>query len=381
MKQKTQIRKIALIYDAIYPYVTGGAEKRNYELSKRLAQNGYEVHIYGMKWWKGNNIIKKEDVYLHGLCKPMALYTKDGKRSILQALYFGINCFKLIREDLDIVDADHMPFFSLFSLKLVTLLKRKKLYATWNEVWGRKYWVEYLGTVGNIAYLVEYLSARLPDKIIAVSEHTRLKLIHDLHIGKEIAVVTNGIDLRSVQESKPSKVKSDVIYAGRLLAHKNVDVLIQSISLLKKTFPTITCIIVGNGPQKEALKDLVNKLKLQKNVIFYDFLKEHKDLLAFMKASKVFAFPSTREGFGMAALEANATGLPVITTKHKDNATKHLIVSGINGDVVNLTSTQIAEKTMKYLTVKAKRNQYITVAKQYDWDVKTQELIKVYNNE
>ena len=43
--------KIAFIYDAVYPFVTGGAEKRVYELAKRLAKRGHDVHWYGIGWW------------------------------------------------------------------------------------------------------------------------------------------------------------------------------------------------------------------------------------------------------------------------------------------------------------------------------------------
>jgi glycosyltransferase involved in cell wall biosynthesis len=50
-----------------------------------------------------------------------------------------------------------------------------------------------------------------------------------------------------------------------------------------------------------------------------------------MKASKVFVFPSNREGFGLIALEANAAGLPVLTLDHPNNAATDLIRHGKNG--------------------------------------------------
>jgi hypothetical protein len=40
--------KIALIYDAIYPFIKGGAEKRFYEIAKRLSKKGHQMHLYGM---------------------------------------------------------------------------------------------------------------------------------------------------------------------------------------------------------------------------------------------------------------------------------------------------------------------------------------------
>ncbi|MCL0080146.1 hypothetical protein M1O18_04520 [Dehalococcoidia bacterium] len=56
--------KIAYIYDAVYPWIKGGVEKRIYEISKRLAERGHEVHWFGLKWRDGENDIVKDGVYL-----------------------------------------------------------------------------------------------------------------------------------------------------------------------------------------------------------------------------------------------------------------------------------------------------------------------------
>ena len=45
--------KIAYVYDAVYPWIKGGAEKRVYEISKRLVERGHEVHWFGLKWGDG----------------------------------------------------------------------------------------------------------------------------------------------------------------------------------------------------------------------------------------------------------------------------------------------------------------------------------------
>jgi hypothetical protein len=54
--------KITLVYDAIYPYIKGGGEKRFYEIGKRLAKKGHQVHLYGMKFWEGDKVIKKQGI-------------------------------------------------------------------------------------------------------------------------------------------------------------------------------------------------------------------------------------------------------------------------------------------------------------------------------
>jgi len=62
--------RIAYVYDAVYPWIKGGAERRVYELSQRLARRGHEVHCYGARWWEGERHIKLGGVWHHGVCPP-----------------------------------------------------------------------------------------------------------------------------------------------------------------------------------------------------------------------------------------------------------------------------------------------------------------------
>ena len=57
-------------------------------------------------------------------------------------------------------------------------------------------------------------------------------------------------------------------------------------------------------------------------------MEKHEDVYSLMKSSKVFVLPSTREGFGISVIEANACGIPVITVRHENNASKDLIQVG-----------------------------------------------------
>ncbi len=373
--------KIAFVSDAIYPYNKGGKEKRMYEISTRLAKRGHNVHVYCMKWWKEKETQRIENgVHLHAISRYYPLYSGK-RRSIKEAVMFAFACFKLIREDFDVIDVDHMPHFVLFSTKVVCILKKTKLIATWNEVWGRKYWKEYLGGLGNIAYIIEKLSVLMPDRIISISEHTTNKLKNDLLSKKDIITIPVGVDFEKIKKIPASSEKSDVIFAGRLFSHKNVNVLIKLIAILKENRPSIKCLIIGGGSEKKNLEALTQKLNLKKNIKFIGFLENHDDVYALMKSSKVFVLPSTREGFGIVVIEANASGIPVITINHKDNAARDLIEEGKNGFVCQLNEEEIAKRIIRILENNSGRNMKEAckdLAKKYDWDKIVDEIEKIY---
>lgn len=371
-KPKLQkLKRIAFVSDAVMPYHKGGKEKRLYEISKRLVSENCEVHIYTMKWWKGSNIIKHEGVYFHAICKLHPLYV-NGRRSIWEAVAFAFATFKLLFAKFDVIDVDQMPYFQLFSARIVTWIRRKKLHVTWHEVCGKQGWTEYLGGVaGSIGNLTEQLALFVPDSIISNSEHTT-KRLRQAGFKKEIKTVPLGVDLEGIYDAPPL-AESDVIFVGRFLNHKNVDILIKAIAEIKKTLPHITCHIVGNGPEKSSLKKMIRELSLRDNVKILDTVREERDLYGLMKASKMLVLPSVREGFGLVVVEANAAGLPVITTSHKDNAAKDLIQEGVNGFLTELNAECLAEKIIQILqtrdTMEPKRG-----IEEYDWKEVVQNL-------
>jgi L-malate glycosyltransferase len=366
---KTNRKNIAFVSDAIWPYNKGGKEKRLFDISTRLCEKGYDIHIYTMKWWKGEDVIKENGLTLHAISKLYPLYSGQ-RRSIKEGIMFGLSCLKLIKYDWDVIDVDHMPYFPLYSTKLVCLLKGKKMYATWHEVWGKEYWVKYMGKLGIVSYLVERLSTYLPDKIISISELTTNKLKNEFLSKKEIITIPAGIDYEYIQKIKPSLIKSDVIYIGRLLSHKNIDILIRSVALLKKTNPKIKCLIVGEGPEKDKLVKLVKRLHLTRNVTLFGRIEDHEEVLSLIKSSRVFVLPSRREGFGIVVIESNACGIPVITTNNKDNASKYLIKKGVNGYICRLDEKEIANSISEVIekVIYRKPEQIIiNFAQKYDW--------------
>jgi len=366
--------KIAYVYDAVYPWVKGGAEKRIYEISRRLAARGHEVHCYGMKWWPGQDDIELEGIHLHGICPPMPLYRK-GKRSIAQAAYFAGRMLA-IQTDCDVLDCQNFPYLSCFSAKLISRLQGPKLFITWLEVWG-EYWREYLGAKGRAGQAVEWAAARLTDRNIAISRRTQRDL---LSLGvRDAQIVPPGIDWRMISGIAPSAEQSDLIYVGRLIEHKNVDLLIRAVKRVKSEIPDVRVLIVGDGPEMNNLKLLARELDLSQSISFLGFVEDYNYALSLMKSSRIFVSPSTREGFGMAALEANACGIPVVTVNHDMNAVMDLIGKD-NGLICRPEEEELSRAICALLQDRTiSRERCIEAAREYDWDAVCDRAEKVYD--
>ncbi len=370
--------KIAYVYDAIYPYSIGGVEARVWELATRLTGRGHECHIFGPKYWPGASIIKKDGVYLHGVCNPPRKRFVNGRRSITEAIYFSCRVLPpLLREQFDIIDCQNFPYFPCFSTKLASIIKRSCLIITWHEVWDN-YWFSYLGKKGIFGKVVERLTTRLTDEIIANSESTKRALV-GIGFTKDIKVIPNGIDFEEIRKVSPSNESSDIIYAGRLIKDKNIDLLVRSIALVKAKIPDIRCVIIGDGPERDNLERLIHKLNLEDNISMVGFVEEHGQVLSHMKSSRVFSSPSTREGFGIVALEANACSLPIITVNHPQNAVCDLITEGKSGFICELSEQDIARKILEVLDNKQGfGSKCIDFAQRFDWPAIAAEVEKAY---
>ena len=108
------------------------------------------------------------------------------------------------------------------------------------------------------------------------------------------------------------------------------------------------------------------------------FTDSHDEVISLMKSSHVCVIPSTREGFGIAALEALACGLPVVTVDHPDNAICELITdeTGFRSSLsVEDLAGKIRDALSRYLAMKPA---CIASAEAYDWDRIIPELEQYY---
>jgi glycosyltransferase involved in cell wall biosynthesis len=368
--------KIAFVYDVIYPFVTGGVEKRIHELAIRLAGSGNDVHVIGMKSWEGPATIVRDGVTLHGICPAQPLYA-GGRRTITEALSFSIRLAPfLLRERFDLIDCQQFPYFPCFPAKAASVIRRTPVVITWHEVWG-DYWYEYLGRKGFFGRLTERLVAGLTRNIIAVSTTTAQKL-RTLGIHRDVPIIPNGIDLRHLDSVPAGTVRSDIIYAGRLIRHKHVDMLVKAFALLLHESPGLTLLIIGDGPERETIAALARDPVIAGRIMLKPFSDSHDDVIGSLKASRVCVIPSTREGFGITALEALACGLPVVTIDHPDNAIRDLI-SPDTGFLAGNSAEDLAEKVRIALRRHPEmRAACMHAAERYDWDLSALRMSEFY---
>jgi glycosyltransferase involved in cell wall biosynthesis len=217
-----------LVTDAIYPYHCGGKELRYHELINQLADRA-ELHVYTMNWWHGPRVRYAENATFHALTRCHPLYS-GRRRSIRQSVFFAFGCLRLLTYRFDVLEADHMPYVQIPILRLVATLRRKRFVVTWHELWGKEYWQQYLGHIGFLAWLMEWLAVRLPDEIIAASPQTADRIRIATNGRAQVTVAPNGIDLHGIRNSYPTGEPTDVVVVSRLIDHKRIDMLLAAVA-------------------------------------------------------------------------------------------------------------------------------------------------------
>ncbi|MEM2138967.1 MAG: glycosyltransferase family 4 protein [Candidatus Woesearchaeota archaeon] len=303
--------------------ITGGVEARAFYLAKELSlknqvfvltswQKGLERKKEFVFFEKNKKKIKKFFVFRIGKNHP---YTNNAgffsRISFASELVkFGLN-FK----NIDIIDAHNFTTY-LPGYKIAKKLNKKIIF-TYHETWLNE-WIKNKGVIAFPYEIYERLILKLNyDGIISVSNFTKNRLIKNKVSEKKIFVINNGIDLKIFDNinknfKKNEKEKNSLIYVGRLIETKKVDVIIKALKIIKEKIPNVKLKIIGKGNEEEKLKKLVFDLRLKENVSFLGYMKNHYDVLKEIKKSDLFLSASILEGFGIALLEAMALKIPYV---------------------------------------------------------------------
>lgn len=138
--------------------------------------------------------------------------------------------------------------------------------------------------------------------------------------GTETVVIPNGVDVAAVQSAadrdSPVDLPAGFVVGGggRMVPQKNLGVLIEAVARLADDRPDVHLVLTGDGPRRAALEALARELGVADHVTFAGFLDERADVHALYHRIDAFAFPSRYEGWGVAAGEAMAAGLPVVAS-------------------------------------------------------------------
>lgn len=180
-------------------------------------------------------------------------------------------------------------------------------------------WIDYL-KLKYTRNTLEMFSIRNADEIIIIYEFIR-KYAENLG-GKNINLIYNKIDLSKFSPEVAPKIiekKPIIICVGRLMKEKNQECLIHAIKDLD-----VILLLVGDGPQYLELFNLVEKLDLKQKVRFERSIPNN-EINAYYTSADIFALPIKYGGFAIPALEAAASGIPVILPKQKFDSNPEII--------------------------------------------------------
>lgn len=150
-------------------------------------------------------------------------------------------------------------------------------------------------------------------------------------IGVVGEVIPNAINEEFIGKNRKNIFKKRIISVGRLNQQKNFELLIKSFSKVQPYFADYTLEILGDGPLREELTNLVKELNLDNVVSFPGYVNNVDERLS---DSALFVLPSNYEGMPNALMEAMAIGLPCISTDCPIGGPRFLIEDGYNGFLV-----------------------------------------------
>jgi glycosyltransferase involved in cell wall biosynthesis len=214
----------------------------------------------------------------------------------------------------------------------------------------------------KIYSLFDRFSEKFVDRFVVVSDALRDKMIRGRGIPPEkVTRIYNGIEVDHYlpQDQNRSRerirnefnIEEDTLFIGaigRLVWQKGFEFLIQAMPKVLTEFPQTKVLIAGEGPLREELEEVAERLKIKEHIIFSGFRADIKEILT---AIDILVIPSLLEGFPMITLEGIAMAKPIIATR----------IDGINEQIVDGESgilipprdpSAIAEAIVRVITEK-----------------------------
>lgn len=352
---------------------------------KILMENGCTIH-YASNFKMPIYEDKKEMLEEMGISLHQVDIQKSPSHFILnaKALFQLIHIIK--SEEIDMIHC-HNPMGSVLG-RLAAALSGRKVYTIYTahgfhfyDKAPLKNWLLY--------YPVERFLARFTDILITINkeDYLRAKKFKKKKNGHTFQIHGVGIDVNRFRERKecylPERKKLHIpddafhiISVGELNDNKNHEVIIDVMK--DKGMEKVYYTICGKGEKHRELCEMIEKNGLSKRVKLLGYRTDIEDIL---QSADCFAFPSKREGLGMAALEALACGVPIVATDNR--GTREYVVHNRNGYMCTLGEReQYKEAILKLMNDEENRNKMkkncVKTANEFSLEATDKIMRKIY---
>ncbi|QHL87223.1 N-acetyl-alpha-D-glucosaminyl L-malate synthase BshA [Nibribacter ruber] len=189
------------------------------------------------------------------------------------------------------------------------------------------------------------------DAVTSVSEDLKTETYKHFPITKDIKVIPNFVNIERFQKQRKDHFKAAIAPFGeKLLVHtsnfrgvKRIGDIIKIFSKVREVIPS-KLLLVGDGPERPKMENLCRKLGICQDVRFLGKLEAVEELLS---VADVFLMPSEKESFGLAALEAMACEVPVISSNA--GGLPELNIHGVTGFVSKVGDVKDMVKNTLFL--------------------------------
>ena len=325
--------RVCIVYDCLYPYTVGGAERWYRSLAERVAARGHDVTYLTRRQWEVGDTPSLRDVHIVDVSSGGELYTRDGRRRVQPPLTFGAGVLRHLLRDRYRYDIVHTASFPYFSVLAAAAARRRggfRLFVDWHEVWTRDYWHAYLGPAGGRAgWEIQRACLRVSHQAFCFSRmhEQRLRESGLSDVTRLDGQYAGGLELATAQ-----RAELVVVFAGRLIPEKNAAALLPAVVQARERVRELRLEIYGDGPERARILHSIDQGGLRTVVSAPGFVAQETLEHALARAMCLM-LPSRREGYGLVVIEAAAKGIPSVVVRGPDNAAVELIEDGVNGVV------------------------------------------------
>jgi glycosyltransferase involved in cell wall biosynthesis len=229
-------------------------------------------------------------------------------------------------------------------------------------------------------------------RVICNSQHMYNELTgHFKMPGDKITVIPNGIDPdvfdfefdpRPMRNQFAAEHEKIVLYVGRMVLEKGVQVLLHSIPYIEYECPNTKFLFVGTGYYLDELKGTAERLGVAHDCKFLGYVSDH-DLLRLYKIADAVCIPSLYEPFGIVALEGMAARVPVVTsdTGGLPDFVEHMAngVTTYTNNVESLSWGLLEVLRNPHLAAHLREEGHKRVSTIYNWNVIAKRTLEVYD--